>query len=506
MRAFAAYHSAGQHTDVARVQSVVNILDFAKWAQDNHLYRRACDLLLDNGLSKQAGEMLSSVSGRGLGVLYTKARLLANSGNFDKSQEHLDELARFGYKGSFLAALVIADVAPENAKRIADGLSGVKVEVPEVSPDEDQKKQKLLISGTDPSEMARGISSMIFFATSSESEGLYYALRIYKKLEMNDECERCLSLLKEKGVDDKYFLYGVITMRGADDLNESGHHFSAFTRLTAAIVSGMSDQVIQGLEGGYYEDRHEERYKLFLELLCEVEDVLPELVDFESTRKLQSAMINAKAEVTKLEEAKLREIEAFLEKGDLPSLQVAHSRTSDVKFSYTETDYTESLIRVADSANADMSPEAQKFAGEIYSGRGKYASAVSCARRLLEAGEIDDAKSLFSKVGNGLSYRSKREEVNQLAEDLEERWPRISLELYKTSLNQEGIERTAKRLLETGQRKEVEEAARAISIIDKKSLMMRDALLQLEAFGDDGKKLAADICIEMRIPKLFVAK
>ena len=155
-RAFATYLGAGQETDVNRVHSIMKIIDFAKWAQKNHFYRRACDLLVDNGLKTEAEEMLGNVSGRGLDVLYAKARLLASSGNLEDSQKNLEELSRFGYKGLYLAGLVMADAVPENAKRIADALSGIEIEMPEVSNEE--KEQKLFISGVDPSEMARSMS------------------------------------------------------------------------------------------------------------------------------------------------------------------------------------------------------------------------------------------------------------------------------------------------------------------------------------------------------------
>ncbi len=502
-RAFAAYLGAGQKTDVNRVHSIMKIIDFAKWAQKNHFYRRACDLLVDNGLKTEAEKMLSTVSGRGLDALYAKARLLADAGNIKESQKNLEELARFGYKGLYLAGLVMVDVFPENAKRVANSLSGIQIEMPE--PSDEEKEQKLLISGTDPSKMARDMSSMLFFHMSSETEGYYYALRIYKKLGLDEECARCLSKLKEKN-DDKYFLFGSITMQGTDNLNESGHSFSAYTRLIAAIACGMTDQVIESIGKGYYEERHGERYQLFFEILCEIEDYLPEFADFESLRSIQCAMLSARAEVTKTEEAKLAEIEKLLEKGDLLSLQVARIKAGEVKFTYTETDYTECLLRIADHAVTDSSTGAQKLAGEIYQDRAKYDRAIPCARSLLEAGEIDDAKSLFSRIGNGLSYASKREEVDKLAGDLEEQWPRVSLELYKASLNNEGIMRTAKRLLETDQINEVAEAAWGISLADKKSIEMRNALLQLESFGENGKDLAQGIRLEMRVPAVFVAK
>ncbi|MFN7990710.1 MAG: hypothetical protein U0R44_00985 [Candidatus Micrarchaeia archaeon] len=516
-RALGAYSSQGSEEDVKRVRSKITALESAKRLEDEGYLIRSVDMLLENGLVNEAGELVGRTEkAETAESCYAKLRVLALRGDVQGMERPYKKLARLGAHGIYLFGMALADSMPQVARRAADELSGRKL-VEVIAEQEKEPGIRLFIAGKDPGEIADHMLAMTFWGMQEPDEMVYFALRIYQKLQMDPDAERCRSMLENDG--GRYRLYDLLREGGWRAVSESGIRLDNLRRYVCAIAEGKTDLVIRAIEGGSPAS-DEERYKISLDLLHEIDRYAPELLDTGALESLISYSKAKREELGKRESDKLEEFDRLVESGEMTELKAAKELLGKVSIQYLDVNYWDQMARCADAAVSIGSEEALAFAGEIYH-RTDMGKALMCADALLEIGCLKAAREIYSAVGTSVSYsrysdrREKAENpVNEMlgqrlmekAYQIEGRHPAVSLGIYKELRDEDGVKRTARAVLEKGSFEEIGMAAWAVSTFEKDGLLMRDAILRLEEFGDEGRKTARGICLEMRVPKVFVAK
>ena len=513
-KAAEAYRSAGLEDDAARARSKLRAVETAGKLEAHGLYVRAVDVLLDGGLAKEAGEFAQRVEKADTPESsYVQIKVLSLSGYSERMERPFRRLRAFGPYGQYLFGMAMAESMPQIARRVADGLSGVST----VEDREDSKGPRVFVCGNDPDAIAEQMSAMTFWATEDTRETGYFAMRIYQKLGLSSDAGRCLADLRD---DEWRFRFFDILRKGGGirEIVEAGIELDNERRIIYALVSGHADKALKALD--CFENTEEEKFDYAGSLLRRLERHASDLLDAEAAMALIGYREGKRETLARSEREALERAGELLRGGSLPGIEEAKGLIGQVRFKFTKGNYWVEMSKCAHAAREIGSVEALVFAGDIYRNC-DLQKAMECAESLLDMGERGPAKKLFAGIASGVHYsiysQSRHGEPDQgtlsikdllleRALHLEPVHPAISLAIYRGLYDEEGIVRTARAMLAGGSEEDIEQAAWAVSISSKKSLLMRDLLLKLEGYGDEGSRKAEGIRREMTVPKLFEAK
>ncbi len=512
-RALGAYQNAGLIEDAQRMHSVMETIETAGKLEKIGLYKRAVDLLLERGLAGEAKALSQRVGPDGVRESdYVLLRVLSDEQRVESMEGPAEHLMRLDGYAKYLAGLSGAGAYPQVAEWIADGLSGK--ERKNVEQHADKPEPRMFISAGDAKEMANSMVSMIFLAMANPAEMAYHAMRLYRRLGKTEDAERCRAMMSEC---EELRFFSALAEGGYEGVRNQGFHLDNSMRLMVAISDGHADMAVQAIEhiGG----TDEERLGIASELLYDMEKFVPERLDTDSIFAI-SGYINGKRQALKEQNAVLLdEFKALIATGDLEGLKAGLKVLESIKFQYLGVSYHDMKHECADAAMRIGTTDAVKLAAGLYSNTS--GKKLECAEILLSRGETKEACGLFSSIACSVSYDIHSQRENQVtnprsaemkerllqrAFSLEATQPLISLSVYEEFREREGAIRVAGTLLVSQNKDEIERAAWTISVFDKRSMLMRDLLLSLESFGEEGKKRANGIRCEMRVPSLFIAK
>ena len=524
-RALGAYQNAGLVEDAQRMHSVLETIETAGKLEKIGLYRRAVDLLLEQGLAGEAKALSQRVGSKGVRESdYVLLRVLSDEQRIESMEGPAEHLMRLDGYAKYLAGLSVAGAYPQAAEWIADGLSGKESRPAEKRAGQsdgqqadksgDKPEPRMFMTGGDAKAMANSMMSMLFMAMDSPAEMAYHAMRLYRKLGKVDDAERCRGIAGE--CEDLRF-YSALADGGYEGVRGRGFDFDNSMRVVVAISDGHADMAVNAIEHIHSTD--EERLGMASELLYEMEKFVPERLDTDSIFTLSGYMDAKRAALKEQNARKVDEFKAHLATGDLEGLKAGIKALESIKFRYLDISYHDMKHECADTALEMGTKEAVKLAAGLYSDASE--KKLECAELLLASGETKEAGEIFASVARAVSYdlysqrenhatnpRSieMKERLLRRAFSLEAAHPQISLAIYREFRAQEDAMRVAGTFVASLNQGDVENAAWAVSGFDKRSLLMRDLLLRLETFGEEGKKRADGIRCEMRVPGLFIAK
>jgi len=524
-RALGAYQNAGLIEDAQRMHSVLETIETAGKLEKIGLYRRAVDLLLEHGLAGEAKALSQRVGPNGVRESdYVLLRVLSDEQRIESMEGPAEHLMRLDGYAKYLAGLSVAGAYPQAAEWIADGLSGKESRPAEKRAGQsdgqqadksgDKPEPRMFMTGGDAKAMANSMMSMLFMAMDSPAEMAYHAMRLYRKLGKVDDAERCRGIVGE--CEDLRF-YSALADGGYEGVRGQGFDFDNSMRVVVAISDGHADMAVNAIEHIHSTD--EERLGMASELLYEMEKFVPERLDTDSIFTLSGYMDAKRAALKEQNARKVDEFRALIASGNLDDIKAGMKMLESIKFRYLDVSYQDMKRECADAAMELDSTEAVAFAAGLYSDASE--KKLECAEILLTRGIANEAGIIFASMARAVSYDlySQRENhaVNPHSVELKERLvarafsleaihPLISLSVYQGFHEHVGAIRVAGTLLASQNQGEVESAAWAVSVFDKRSMLMRDLLLRLDSFGEEGKKRADGIRCEMRVPGLFIAK
>ncbi|MEK6982449.1 MAG: hypothetical protein AABX38_05950 [Candidatus Micrarchaeota archaeon] len=510
-RAFETYHSEGKVDAAARVHRILEVIELStKLREISHI--RAVDVLIENGLVKEARAFVKDVEQRDTNESsYAKLRVLAIDGMSQEMRTPCDRLESFGSYGKYLAAMALIKESPNTAKLVADHLSGkqsIKVSPkPETEWTEAHQQHRMFLSAAEVGTegIGRGMMSLLQMEEKGEKE--YFGMRIYEKLGMHEEVVRCRGLLVD--ASDRIKFYARFDTTGKYEQDDSTIKLTNNLRFFYAISTGTIEGVIHVIEK--YGRTEDDKYKATLDLIWDLDKFLPQIIDNSGILKLLEYMKTKKQALTKVEEEKLVEFAVRLNEAgkDLEKIKEAAEFLGNVNFSYLKSSYWNYKQKCADVAFELGTDEAIIFAAKIYENV-DFEKAFSCAEILLERGCVEEAKIIYANLAIylGKKYKENKDMLTaqkllKKAAELEDNYPALSMYVYKEFDDKEAVKRTAELILQKGTEEDLEVAGWTLSIINKRGELTHRILQRLSEKGEEGKKKAQAIIIEMRIPPLF---
>lgn len=524
-----AFESAAMGDDAHRVECKIAALALAKRFEDASLPHRAARILLDNGLEKEAIDFADRLPEDKPNERFAKGLIWARTGQTSRLGVLLEPLQSWGPHGKYLIGKILAEINTDGLRYVADSLSGkpnqheLALEIPD---NDEEAEKKMLISMDNPTQAANEMLSIIMWGHSSESEMLYYALRLYQRLDDMKEARRCLTEMRELAGKDsnsiKFYLSGLFALEGKEAVLEKWPELvpeENHTKENLLTFYYARDGVdcFKGAFGFWHKD--DPPTELYADYVSVIhgESSLPimEFVGDEELLRLVDVMAEAKERALISERAKLAEYHATLtDILDFSSIQRASEILRSINLNLLAGGRKEGAMarsrehaRLADIASGFQDKESQLFAGEMYARNSDQDKALACARKLLTLGEESEATKLIKKASGSMPT----EDILALADELESSHPLISLELYFKMGNKPEFVRLAQAILAQDNLEAIENVAWKISIAwqmskdAKRSLLMQKALHRLEEFGGEGVKKAQMVRLEMGIGHLFVS-
>ncbi|MFH0884143.1 MAG: hypothetical protein V1861_00350 [Candidatus Micrarchaeota archaeon] len=516
-RALGAYQNAGLIEDSQRMRSVIETIETAGKLERLGLYKRAVDMLLERGLAGEAKALSQRIGSDGVRESdYVLLRVLSAEQNVESMEGPAEHLMRLDGYARYLAGLSVFGAYPYVAEWIADGLSGKKMENEEQRCDKtgDKPESRMFFSAGNIREMTNSMISMMFMAMDSPAEMAYHAMRLYYRLGKTEDAARCLAIAS---ASEELHFFSTLAKGGYEEVRTQGIHLDNRMRLIVAISDGHADMAVRAIER--IGEAEEERLEIAMGILYDMEKMVPERLDTDSIFTLSAYMDGKRNALKEQNTQMLNEFKALIATGDLDGLKAGLKVLESIKFRYLDISYHDMKDACADAAMRIGTTDAVRLAASLYGNASE--KRLECAEILLERGEAKEACEIFAKIAGSVSYdiyserenhvtnpRSieKKERLLRRAFSLEAIHPLISLSVYEGFREHDGAIRVAGTLLLSQNQVEVERAAWAVSGFDKRGMLMRDLLLRLESFGEDGKMRADGIRLEMRVPLLFVAK
>ncbi|MBI5227288.1 hypothetical protein HY988_01755 [Candidatus Micrarchaeota archaeon] len=524
-RAIAAFRSAGLEEAVHRVEAKVHAIELSRRLEENWLYARAAKALLAHDLHSEALALSDKIAPQNTPRSeFARGLIAINTNKIDLLQSIIDNLASFGPNGVYLSASLAAQVNPNIARSIADGLSGKPSVAPSKSPiagAATPTTHKLFFDGSDPTS-SRSISSGIAWSLTSRSELLYYALRIYHQLGDNEEVSRSLDLLQKESSrrpeNMKYFLGALISIGQIEaaviDVPEGFATLGVL--LSRRYAQGGVAAIIQLIGFWYGEGKEKEQVTAYDEIIYDLP--ISEFITNEDLFQLiekRTATLSALRSIQQSKIAALDQAIAIVQ--SYADIERAQATMEGIDFNVLVGDrrssfsvrHTYSLRLATLAAQFTDDPKAQAFAGSIFSRSHQQGpKAVECAQRLLAMGQIIEAKGIL--LSDSLHEELGSDAILKLAHDLETNYPVVSLELYLKCKSKPDFVRMVHTILERNIFEEIDSLACKVSLAwqlspnIKQSFLMRNCLAKLEGFGPEGAEKARAIRTEMSIGNLFV--
>jgi len=477
---------------ISEINNHNNALELSQRFESGGEIRRSIDVLLDEGLIDQAEEFVQRHGG-GAFCDYANVRLLAETGRIDQTMKYVEKLWSMGGFGAYLFGAATANSDPDVTRIVADQLS----DKPQSAPEDTGGESFFFKAGP---ELAKNLVSMISWDLTSKGQKLLYALKLYDSIGMTSEAEGCLRMLENENKD--MYSFGLLDLRDIDELPYDD--LSSDARIAFYFAIGNSDWVLH-----HWKERFEpmERYKHAQKVIENMERYASESIPHEALIKLLDHKREAR-EIVEQEELKTRaELEEKLASTkDLKVISEVHQGLHALNFAGQSND--REMCADAAFALAD-NKEALVYAASHYRDHNKL---LQCAERLYGMGAIDSAKGVLKslaydvKTNCGVCVEDPeksriRNRVIDYAKEMEENYPRASMEIYERLKDGASTVRMAEGLLDSDSLDDVEEAAWKISGTSyrTRTALMDRALNRLNEFGPEGEEVAKSVTVEMCI-------
>ncbi|MBI5224157.1 hypothetical protein HY990_07090 [Candidatus Micrarchaeota archaeon] len=483
-KAAEAFRCAGSEFEARadRIERNLQTLKDAHFLMDLKLHSRAARCLVDADLVEEAGEFARKIKyvNTKEGAL-SRAIVAIKKGDHGAAEAEAQEtdICQDSH-GHYIAAIVRTGYEPERAREKAEEFLG-------------------------------------YGSVQENAEEIYYALKIFQKLNDLDRANQALIELEElssKSAENKtFYCAGLLSVGGKEAIIQKKDQlmegeFFVQTLVIVRLSTADIDTLILELERIYSPSEDEECIAAYTEAIncaSEASGFECPLLGVNGLRALATARQIRVDRIENREEFTFKTIERILSgPRNLEKIREAADILQSIEDTRSERSQNAAL-KIAEAAATLEDLEAQELARTLFETIHRPSEALDCVRRMMKAGGSEELEDHFERLARQLEPQAEI----LAAREMYNRNKFITINLLLDAGENYEANQIARKIIESGTVEELEMLGYAIArgtspLAGKHSQMLQEILRGLEEKG--AANTAEEIRVTMRIPRIYAVQ